>query len=146
MFLFLFTHTYIYIYTTYIAKARSPVAPMKACMKAMKAKVAKRPAAKTRKTTSAPAKTRKTTSATSKMGDKTAASLRYKPGKRDIFWYGLSKIYTVWNNGSGRYRVYQKPGDKVEAGIGGFSTDERSREAWAKVANLLVKLNGKPRA
>ena len=80
------------------------------------------------------------------MGDKTAASLRYKPGKREVFWYGLSRVYTAWNNGSGRYRVYQKPGDKVEAGCGGFSTEERSREAWDKVVKLLVRLNGKPRA
>ena len=116
---------------------------MKASMKAMKAKVAKRPAGKPM---GAPAKTRKTTSATSKMGDKTAASLRYQPGKREVFWYGLSKVYTVWNNGSGRYRVYQKPGDKVEAGCGGFSKEERSREAWDKVVKLLVRLNGKPRA
>ena len=112
-------------------------------MKAMKAEVLKRPAGKPM---GAPTKVRKTTSATSKMGDKTAASLQYKPGKREAFWYGVSKVYTVWNNGSGRYRLYQKPGDKVEAGVGSFSTEERSREAWAKIAKLLVQLNGKPRA
>ena len=104
-------------------------------------KVKKKPA----KNSTTPAEVSETASATSKRGDKSAASLQYKPGQREVFCYGLSKVYTVWNNDQGRYRVYQKPGDKVEKSYG-FSTKEKSREAWKKAAKLLVQLNGKPRA
>ena len=107
----------------------------------MKAKVVKKPA----KRSTARTEVSTTKSATSKLGDKKAASMRYKSGKRESFYYGLSKVCTVWNNGSGRYRVYFKSGDKGEASFS-FSTAKKSREAWRRATKLLVRLNGKPRA
>ena len=126
-------------------QAREPKVCMKVSMKARKAMKARTVAKKPAKKSTAPAQVSRTASATSKMGDKSAASLRYKSGKREVFWYGVSRVYTVWKNGKGRYRVYQKPGDKVEVNCG-FSTKEKSRQAWEKATKLLVRLNGKPRA
>ena len=106
-----------------------------------------------RKTKSAPMKMKgcKTKSAPKKVrdkecvneqGDKSSASLRYKSGYRQPFWYGLSKVNTEWNNGIGRYRIYKRPGDTVESSCC-FSNEDASKEAWRKATKLLVKLNGR---
>ena len=67
--------------------------------------------------------------------------LTFNAGQRESLNYGKSKVYTQWGkDGKGRYRVYKKPGDKVESSFG-FSSLAGAKTAWRLVAKMLRSLN-----
>ena len=75
-------------------------------------------------------------------GEKNQSFLKFKMGPRLPFWYGKSKVNTVYTSPShGRWRVYKNsPRDKVESSFG-FCDPVSMRDQWGQVVKLLKRCN-----